>query len=81
MESNSPHDLPEYAAFVERLQVADPDLASQVRPFESITQVLDWMKQRDIGRGAVDFVSQDEFNYDFLIHLRPEDKWIVFGVS
>ena len=73
--------LPNYADYVKRLQQADPDLANQVRSFDGVTQVLDWMKQRDIRREGIDFVSHDEFNYDLLLHLLPEEKWIVFGVS
>jgi hypothetical protein len=29
----------------------------------------------------VELVGQDEFSYDFLIRLKPEGKWLVFGVN
>ena len=48
---------------------------------EGSWHVLDWMKQHDIRREGIDFVSHDEFNYDLLIHLGPEEKWVVFGVN
>lgn len=76
-----PAELPEYVEYVKRLQKTEPELARQFGQFEGATHVLDWMKQREIRRGEIDFVSHDEFNYDLLIYLRPEEKWVVFGVS
>jgi hypothetical protein len=72
---------PEFAEYLERLRSVNPGLAEQFRGFDGITHVLDWMKQRDVGRDAIDIVGQDEFSYDFLIHLRPNGGWLVFGVN
>jgi hypothetical protein len=71
----------EFTDYLDRLRKNDPELAREFTGFDGITQVLDWMKQRGVGREAIDFVSHDELNYDFLIHLRPKDKWVVFGVN
>ena len=40
-----------------------------------------WMQRRGFPPGSVDLVAQDEFRYDFLIRLEPEDRWLIFGVN
>ena len=48
---------------------------------DSIEHVLDWMQRRGFPPGSVDMVEQDEFSFDFLIHMEPENSWLVFAVN
>ena len=70
-----------YPDYVERLRAREPALAEEFAPFTGITGVLDWMKRRNLSTTAVDIVGQDEFHYDFLIHLGPGGRWASFGVT
>jgi hypothetical protein len=70
-----------YLDHVTALAARHPDLASSFSRSDSLENVLDWMQTRDLPAGAVDIIGQDEFSYDFLIHLEPEDRWLVFGVN
>jgi hypothetical protein len=71
----------EYPDYIARLREHAPDLAEEFAAFHGVTSVLDWMKARYDGRVAIDMVSQDEFNYDFLIELEPGGRWVAFGVT
>jgi hypothetical protein len=71
----------EYADYVGQLRLDHPELASPFAGRDSVEHVVAWMKQRGFRPGSVDFVAQDEFSYDFLIRLEPEDRWLVFGVN
>ncbi len=70
-----------YADHVETLRATFPQLAVAFARSDSLENVLDWMQTRDLPSGAVDIIGQDEFSYDFLIRLEPEDRWLVFGVN
>jgi hypothetical protein len=61
----------DYPATVAELRERFPDLAEQV------VQVVDWL---GAAKPEIDFISHDEFSYDFLIHLDP-GRWLVFGVN
>jgi hypothetical protein len=67
----------DYAAAVAELGESFPDLADQVRRFDGIVHVVDWLGAR---KCELDFISHDEFSYDFLVHLDP-GRWLVFGVN
>jgi hypothetical protein len=71
----------EYADYVAQLRVGWPKLADAFSGRDSIEHVLDWMDRRGFPPGSVDIVAQDEFSYDFLIRLEPEDRWLAFGVN
>ncbi len=71
----------EYADYVEALDAEYPELAAEFADRDSIEHVLDWMQRRGFPPGSVDMVKQDEFSFDFLIRLEPEDRWLVFGVN
>jgi hypothetical protein len=71
----------DYAHHTDRLRAAHPDLADQVTTFTGVGQVLDWMQQRRLNLKTIDFVSQDEFEYDFLLELEPGGRWMAFGVT
>ena len=71
----------EYLDYVERLRPAYPELADEFSRSDSLENVLEWMNRRNLPAGAVDIVGQDEFSYDFLIRLEPEECWLVFGVN
>jgi hypothetical protein len=73
--------LPEYADYVAQVRTAAPDLADEVADFSGIGQVLAWMVERARNRVPVDTVGQDEFEYDFLMELEPDGRWLVFGVT
>jgi hypothetical protein len=67
----------DYAATVTELRERFPDLAEQVQAFDGVVHVVDWL---DATKPEIDFISHDEFSYDFLIHLDP-GRWLVFGVN
>jgi hypothetical protein len=77
----SPPTLPEYSAHVKELRGAAPELADEVAEFTGIGDVLSWMVHRCRNRVPVDTVGQDEFEYDFLMELEPDGRWLVFGVT
>ena len=71
----------EYDDYVNQLGAEYPDLAAEFAGRDSIEHVVQWMKRRGLPPGCVDIIGQDEFSYDFLIRLEPEDRWLVFGVN
>jgi len=71
----------EFQEYVQALRQDYPNLAAEFSPSDSLENVLAWMQRRGFPPGSVDLVAQDEFSYDFLIHLEPEDRWLVFGVN
>jgi hypothetical protein len=74
-------DLPDYNHYVERLRPQYPALAETVDGLPGIEQVLQWMQELGLHQAAVDMVGQDEFNYDFLVELEPDGRWLCFGVT
>jgi hypothetical protein len=71
----------EYPAHVDSLRVPLPEVAGEVGAFTGVGQVLDWMQQRGLNLKMIDFVPQDEFEYDFLLELEPGGRWLAFGVT
>jgi hypothetical protein len=71
----------DYLDHVTALGAHRPDPAAEVAGFHGIEQVLDWMKRRGLCHTAIDIVQQDEFEYDFLLELRPGGEWLAFGVT
>lgn len=72
-------NLDTYADDVERMRACFPALAETLAGFTGVGQVVDWLAAR--GRPTLDMVAMDEFEYDFVIELQPEDRWLVLGVS
>ncbi|HZT83068.1 MAG TPA: hypothetical protein VFA26_22760 [Gemmataceae bacterium] len=72
---------PDYPVYVGALRTTDPDLARNVEAFTGIGQVLDWMQRQGLNLRTIDFVSQDEFEYDFLLELESGGRWLAFGVT
>ena len=72
---------PEYVGYVDRLSTVAPELARDVRGFTGIGQVLDWMQRKCLDLKTIDCVSQDEFEYDFLLELERGGRWLAFGVT
>lgn len=71
----------EYPAYVEGLRAALPEAAREVAAFTGVGQVLEWMQQRGLDLMTIDFVSQDEFEYDFLMEWERGGRWLAFGVT
>jgi hypothetical protein len=71
----------EYGDDVDELRSAEPALAGQIAHFRGIDDVLTWMQDRHLTSAAVGIIGQDEFNYDFLIQLERDGRWISFGVT
>jgi hypothetical protein len=71
----------DYSEHVAVLASERPELAEVFARSDSLENVLDWMESRPLSAGSVDIIGQDEFSYDFLIRLEPEDRWLVFGVN
>ncbi len=73
--------LETYADDVERIRLTDPSLAEAIASFTGVIQVVDWFTSRSSRKPAIDLVNMDEFEYDFVIELEPEGRWIAFGVT
>ena len=70
----------EYGNHLELLCRDHPVLAAELGDSDALENVLGWMNRRGFPAGTVDLVPQDEFSYDFLIHLE-EQRWLAFGVN
>jgi hypothetical protein len=71
---------PGFKDYVEALRAEHPELARDFAGFDGLEDVLQWLGRRDLGRGAVDIVGQDEFHYDFLVRLEG-GRWLAVGVT
>jgi hypothetical protein len=58
-----------------------PNLAAIFARWSFLHDVLAWANATGSEIGAIDFVQQDEFSHDVILHHRPEDRSIVFGVT
>jgi hypothetical protein len=77
----APTGSPDYAAYVGALRAVAPEVAGEVGAFTGIGQVLDWMQRKGLNLRTIDFVSQDEFEYDFLLELGEGGRRLAFGVT
>jgi hypothetical protein len=71
----------EYPDHVRSLQQTHPELADVVGGFTGASDMLAWMQRAGLATSAVDIVAMDEFEYDFLLCLRPDGEWLAFGLS
>jgi hypothetical protein len=71
----------EYPAYVEELCAVLPEAAREVAAFTGIGQVLEWMQQRGLDLKMIDFVPQDEFEYDFMLEWERGGRWLSFGAT
>jgi hypothetical protein len=58
-----------------------PKLAAIFLRWSFLHDVLTWANATGSEIGAIDFVQQDEFSHDVILHYRPENRYIVFGVT
>ena len=72
-------NLDTYADDILQLRGRFPSLAAAFAEFTGVGQVVDWLAAR--GKPSIDMVAMDEFEYDFVIELQDDDRWLVFGVS
>jgi hypothetical protein len=72
---------PDYSVYVEALRAGAADLAREVEAFTGMGALLDWAQRRGLDLRAIDFVTQDEFEYDLLLPLEPDGRWLAFGVT
>jgi hypothetical protein len=71
----------EYDDYVQLLAAHEPDLAREVAAFNTLENVLAWMKERGLPLGIMDVITQDEFTHDVLVPLGSDGRTIVFGVT
>lgn len=71
----------DYHASVQSLASGHPDLARDLASFRGLEDLLNWMQAREFPPGSVDMIGQDEFCYDFLLELKTNGRWLVFGVT
>jgi hypothetical protein len=71
----------EYSEYVQVLRSHDSLLADEIAGFHGMEAVLQWMQRRGLIETKIDIIGQDEFNYDFLIQLESEGRWLAFGVT
>ena len=72
---------PEYAEYASGLRATCASLADEVAGYTGIGQVLDWMRRKGLDLRTIELISQDEFEYDFLLELDPGGRWLAFGVT
>jgi hypothetical protein len=71
----------DYPGYVEGLRATLPEVAREVAAFTGVGQVLDWIQRKGMNLKTIEFVPQDEFEYDFLLELEPTGRWLAFGVT
>jgi hypothetical protein len=71
----------EYHDYVAVLRRQDPELADEIAAFQGLDAVLNWMRDRALPQGCIDLVGQDEFEYDFVVHLNEQNRWLAFGIT
>ena len=71
----------DYPELIQKLATDHPGLAAELSAFRSLESVMGWMKRRDLALADVDIIQQDEFSLDFVIPLRAEKRYLVFGIS
>jgi hypothetical protein len=71
----------EYRDYINLLASDHPELARQLAGFNTLENVLTWMKDNTIPLGTLEIVAQDEFCHDVLIPLQPSGPYLVFGSS
>jgi hypothetical protein len=71
----------EYQDHVQLLAKQEPALAGEVAAFNSLENVLAWMKERGLPLGSMDVITQDEFTHDVLVPLGGDGRYLVFGIT
>lgn len=71
----------EYTTTLNELRSRLPELAAVFDTFGGVSDVLKWMETSGRAKAAVDMISQDEFEYDFLIALNAQGEWLSFGLT
>jgi hypothetical protein len=71
----------EYAEYVCQLAAENPDLASEVAGFNTLENVLNWMRRKELPFSALDVVFQDEYSHDVILPLPGESRCLVFGIT
>jgi hypothetical protein len=74
-------DPPDYPVYVDALRADAPELAREIEGFTGMGAVFDWAQRRGLDLRAIDFVPQDEFEYDFLLEWERGGRWLAFGVT
>ena len=57
------------------------ELAAEIRSFNTLENVLAWMKQRGLPLGSLDVIAQDEFSLDVLLPLDAAGRHLVFEAT
>jgi hypothetical protein len=71
----------EYQEYVNLLGATHRELARELAPFNTLENVLGWMKARGLSLATLDVVAQDEYSHDVLIPFGPDGSYLVFGVT
>ena len=71
----------DYSDYCDALRAMHPRLTEELASFNGVSDMLAWMQRRDLCHAAVDMVALDEFEYDFLIELQNEGRWLAFGLT
>jgi hypothetical protein len=58
-----------------------PKLAAIFARWSFLHDVLVWANRLGPEIGAIDFVQQDEFSHEAILHYRRSNQYIVFGVT
>lgn len=70
-----------YADDLLRVREIAPEVAAEISSFTGVGQVADWLSQRAHGPPRIDMIAMDEFEYDFLVEVEPNGRWLAFGVT
>jgi hypothetical protein len=71
----------EYRDYINALRTQDPELAGEVAGFNTLENVLAWMRKKGLPLGTIDIVGQDEYSHDFLVPVGPGERHLAFGAT
>lgn len=70
-----------YKEDCETLKPTHPELAATFARWSFLHDVLAWAKTQGSRIGAMEFVQQDEFSHDAILHDQSSHQYIAFGVT
>jgi hypothetical protein len=73
--------MQDYADDIATLRSSQPGLAEELAGFNTLENVLNWMRDKGLSLAALDVIFQDEYSHDVLIPLNDEHGWLVFGIT
>jgi len=70
----------EYADYVQAMRFENPVVAGEVASFQTLENVLDYMRRAGLPLESLDLLTQDEFSHDLILPW-PDGRFVVFGLT